>query len=65
MAKHFYAIDYANKAQPPSAFTSKKARDNFVENGNRRFAWTRVEADMVCQAKFECNAGEAVARGYI
>ena len=66
MTKHFYAVDHYNKRQPLSAFTSKTARDNFVKDGNRRFAKTRAEADMICRRTyFECNAGKAMARGYI
>tara|TARA_R110000851_G_C12712006_1_gene527438 strand:- start:112 stop:306 length:195 start_codon:yes stop_codon:yes gene_type:complete len=64
MTKHFYAIDHA-EAHLLSAFTSKTARDNFVEDGNLRFAKTRAEADTYCRFNFECNAGEALVRGYI
>jgi hypothetical protein len=72
MTKHFYAIDHNNKAQPISAFTLKTSRDIFVEDGNCRSAWPRVEANMLCQLAnmlcqlaFGCNASEAVVRGYI
>ena len=65
MTKHFYAVDHADKDQPILAFTEKKARDNFVDGGNRRFAKTRAECDEICLNRFECNAGEAVSRGFI
>jgi len=65
MTKHFYAVDHADEVQPIVAFTNKKARDNFVDDGNRRFAKTRAEADAICMKRFDCNAGEAVARGFI
>ena len=47
MTKNFYATDHENKDQLLTAFTEKTARDNFVDNGNRRFSKTRKEADKI------------------
>jgi hypothetical protein len=67
MTKHFYAIDHENKEQLLTAFTVKTARDNFVNNRfkSRRFSKTRKEADKICRTLFECDAGDAVFRGFI
>ena len=63
--KHFYAKDYASGEMIVTAFTIKAARDNFVEDGNRRFALSAKEADAACMKLMCCNAREAVARGFI
>jgi hypothetical protein len=68
MTKHFYAIAHADHDLPHAemmAFTSKTARDEYVDGGNRRFAKTRVEANEFCRKNFECDAGDAVMRGFI
>ena len=65
MTRHFYAVDYEDDVQQIFAFTDKKARDTFVDEGNRRFAKTRIECDGLCMKRFACNAGEAVAHGFI
>lgn len=65
MIKHFYATDHANEIQPVVAFTSRTARNGFVDDGNRRFAKTRAQADEICRKAFDCDAGQAVAQGFI
>jgi len=65
MTRNFYAIDWANDEQQISAFTSKAARDTFVEDGNRRFEKTAREATFLCKTSFDCTAQEAVLRGFI
>ena len=65
MTKHFYATDHENNDQLLTAFTEKAARDTFVENGNRRFSKTRKEADKICGTLYNCNAADAVFKGFI
>ena len=66
MTKHFYAVDHANEAQTLTAFTEKTARDNFVNDGSRRFAkLPRAEADTISRKAYECDAAEAVVKGFI
>jgi hypothetical protein len=65
MTKHFYAVDHASEAQTLIAFTEKTARNNFVDDGSRRFSKTRAEADKISRKQYECNAGEAVVKGFI
>jgi len=65
MTKHFYAIDHADSIQTFWAFTSRSARDGFVDDGNRRFAKTRAQADEICRKAFDCDAGKAVLQGFI
>ena len=63
--KHYYAKDYASGEMVVSAFTSKTARDGFVEDGNRRFAMGAKEADTACMKLMGCSARTAAARGFI
>ena len=65
MNRNYYAVDYANDDQVLTAWTSKRERDTFVEQGNKRFTKTRKEADVLCKYRYGCNANWACKEGYI
>ena len=63
--KHYYAKSYDGDEMELHAFTSKCARDGFVQDGNRRFTLSAKDADAACMKLMHLSAREAVTRGFL
>lgn len=61
----FYAKDYATGALEYSAFESKKDRDNFVDDGNRRFNAAPAEVEKWARELFDKTPLEAKNSGLL